>query len=87
MKKEVENRELGVYNPEDYIKLSEYTDIDKLKMELERLWLILDDIDIGFDMYKHDSTRLLRFINDMHKRRFNGIIATDGYDLFVNKEK
>ena len=55
---------------------------DEARKEAERLFCLLDDIDIAEDMFKPDITPHFTYIHKKHRARLDGPISTDGYDLY-----
>ncbi len=62
--------------------LSEVTDADRLRADVEFLWQLLDDIDTAGDMAK-DNDKWYRARVEMIQGKRHQRITSDGYSLFA----
>lgn len=64
--------------------MTESETIAKLEAEVKRLFNLLDDIDTAGDMFKPEQTNYFRYVERVHRKRFDGITSTDGYTITVS---
>ena len=65
--------------------LKDFDDVTTLRLIVERLWGLLDDIDTSSDMAKGDTEWQIKRIEYLHKFRYE-TLTSDGYSLFVRQE-
>lgn len=83
---------INIINNENKIltdkKLKEIDNLDFLINELEKLYMLMDDIDTYSDMAKSDD-KLYRALVERRIKRYthaDGLIGSDGYGLFEVKK-
>ena len=68
------------------VPLGEEKDPDKLRDMAAKLWKMLDDIDTASDIAKSNDVFYRKMVEEVQGRTHK-ILTSDGYDLFVPKEK
>jgi len=64
-------------------RISECDDVEFLRDAVEKLWMIIDDIDSYGDMCKSDDAFFRNRVERRQKERWTEVeIITDGYSLF-----
>ncbi len=64
------------------IPLSKCTDLKKLRMIVEHLYMLLDNVDTADDLAK-DNDKMYRNLAFRAQKKKNEYIITDGYGIFV----
>jgi hypothetical protein len=68
------------------VPLGEEKDPNKLREMAEKLWSLLDDIDTMDDVAKERDVYYRNCVREIQRKRFE-ILTSDGYGLFLPKEK